>query len=297
MKVSNLTVRSSGEVYALRIARSSGRVNHYFHFIMDFVWPIFHWLDNDAGWLGDKTVAISSMEPGPLFFDRLFLEIFGITLQQGTVVDRLRFKFFDSTPRVELRGCNSRFRDYLRAFGSLAAARQSAETFRSYLYRRFHCSKGNPKTIMLIERAWGEPDRGAARRAIINHNELKTSLETYCAQHRVIFRNIKLESMTFQEQFELFSRSGIVIGQNGAGLANAMWLTPHESSLIELAEAGGRDHFCNYCGDFEIDYTRLYFQAEKTVNESSMMHVDEKQVLEVVDGKLDLLAMGRHFTR
>ena len=59
---------------------------------------------------------------------------------------------------------------------------------------------------------------------------------------------------------------------------NAIWLTPHESSLIELAEAGGRDHFCNYCGDFEIDYTRLYFQAEKTVNESSMMHVDEKAI-------------------
>ena len=104
MKVSNLTVRSNGEGYPLRITRSSGRVNHYFHFIMDFVWPIFHWLDNDAGWLGDETVTTSSMEPGPLYFDRIFLEIFGTTLQQGTVVDRLRFKFFDSTPRVELRG-------------------------------------------------------------------------------------------------------------------------------------------------------------------------------------------------
>ena len=292
MKVSNLTVRSNGEGYPLRIARSPGRVNHYFHFIMDFVWPIFHWLDNDAGWLGDRTVTSSSMESGPLYFDRLFLEIFGITLQQGTVVDRLRFKFFDSTPRVELRGCNSRFRDYLRAFGSLAAARQSAESFRSYLSRRFHCSKGNPKTIMLIERAFGESNRGATRRAVINHDELKTSLETYCAQHRVGFRNIKLERMTFQEQFELFSRNGIVIGQNGAGLTNAMWLTPHQSSLIELAEAGDRDHFCNYCEDFEIDYTRLYFQVEKTTGRGRMMSVDEKQVLEVVDRKLHLLANG-----
>ncbi len=141
---------------------------------------------------------------------------------------------------------------------------------------------------MLIERALGESRRGATRRSIINHNELKTALETYCAQHRVIFRNIKLESMTFQEQFELFSRDGIVIGQNGAGLTNAMWLTPHQSSLIELAHERSPDHFRNYCGDFEIDYTRLCFQAEK----SRVLRIDEKQVLEVVDRKLDLLANG-----
>ena len=71
------------EVYRLRIARSSGYVSHYFHFIMDFVWPIFHWLDNDAGWLEDKSVTIASMERGPLFFDHIFLEIFGIGLLQG----------------------------------------------------------------------------------------------------------------------------------------------------------------------------------------------------------------------
>ena len=166
MKISNLTIRSGREVYRLRIARSSGHVSHYFHFIMDFVWPIFHWLDNDAGWLEDKSVTISSMERGPLFFDRIFLEILGIGLLKGTVVDRLRFKFFDSAPRVELKGCNSRFRDYLGAFGSLAAARQSVEAFRSYLYRRFHCSEGNPKTVMLIERARGKSNRGATRRSV-----------------------------------------------------------------------------------------------------------------------------------
>ena len=292
MKVSNLTIRSGGEVYPLRITRSSGHVSHYFHFIMDFVWPIFHWLDNDVGWLDDKTVAISSMERGPLFFDRIFLEIFGIELLQGTVVDRLRFKFFDSTPRVELTGCNSRFRDYLRAFGSLAAARQSVEAFRSYLYRRFHCSEGNPKTIMLIERAWGKYNRGATRRSIINHDGLKKSLETYCAQHRVTFRNIQLESMTFREQFQLFSGTGIVIGQHGAGLVNAMWLTPHESSLIELADERSPDHFRNYCSDFEIDYTRLSLQAEKTGDRSRILRMDNKQVLEVVDRKLDLMARG-----
>ena len=88
-RVSNLTIRSSREVYPLRIARSSGYVSHYLHFIMDFVWPIFHWLDNDVGWLGDETVAISSMEPGPLFFDRIFLEIFGLPLLQGTVAGRI----------------------------------------------------------------------------------------------------------------------------------------------------------------------------------------------------------------
>ncbi len=71
-----------------------------------------------------------------------------------------------------------------------------------------------------------------------------------------------------------------------------MWLTPHQSSLIELAEAGDRDHFCNYCEDFEIDYTRLYFQVEKTTGRGRMMRVDEKQVLEVVDRKLHLLANG-----
>ena len=253
MKVSNLTIRSGREVYRLRIARSSGYVSHYFHFIMDFVWPIFHWLDNDAGWVEDKR---------------------------------------DSAPRIELRGCNSRFRDYLRAFGSLAAARQSVEAFRSYLYRRFRCSEGNPKTIMLIERAWGKSNRGATRRSIINHNELKQSLETYCAQHRVLFRNIKLESMTFPEQFRLFSGNGIVIGQHGAGLANAMWLTPRESSLIELADERSPDHFRNYCSDFEIDYTRLSLEAEKTSHRSRALRIDDKQVLEVVDGKLDLLARG-----
>ena len=67
MKVSNLTIRSGREVYRLRIARSSGYVSHYFHFIMDFVWPIFHWLDNDVGWLEDKSVTIASMERGPFF--------------------------------------------------------------------------------------------------------------------------------------------------------------------------------------------------------------------------------------
>jgi capsular polysaccharide biosynthesis protein len=98
--------------------------------------------------------------------------------------------------------------------------------------------------------------------------------------------------MTFREQFELFSRNGIVIGQHGAGLANAMWLTPHESSLIELSHERNPDHFLNYCGDFEIDYTRLYFQAGKTADQSSVLRIDDKQVLDVVDRKLEFLAKG-----
>jgi capsular polysaccharide biosynthesis protein len=98
--------------------------------------------------------------------------------------------------------------------------------------------------------------------------------------------------MTFREQFRLFSGNGIVIGQHGAGLANAMWLTPHQSSLIELADERSPDHFRNYCSDFEIDYTRLYLKAEKTRHRSRILRIDDKQVLEVVDRKLDLLARG-----
>ena len=51
-------------------------------------------------------------------------------------------------------------------------------------------------------------------------------------------------------------------------------------------------HLCNYCGDFQIDYTRLHFRAEKTVEKSSVLRIDDKQVLEVVDRKLDLVANG-----
>ena len=153
------------------------------------------------------------------------------------------------------------------------------------MLNKFCYSKNTIKSIILIERKSGFVDRGASRRIIKNHQELKKEIRNYCSQNDLQFNNVKLEFMPFVEQFKLFNQNSILIGQHGARLTNAMWLAPGRSSVIELAHKTNRNHFSNFCKDFEIGYIMLWFDKENKQFPPEIIKVDINQVLKILDIK------------
>ena len=282
-----MIVKLGDESCRLDITRHGGQLNHYFHFILDFVWPIHNWWQNH-----DQTAALTDvipLDPKMLHFADAFYEIFGVRMRK----DRLRLATamsHVSRKAVDLNGFNSVTRDYLKVFDDIDTARDSLCRFRAYLQERFAAPMATCPAVILIERETGSESRGASRRTIANHGELAQTLAAYCVANGLEFLNVKLEHLSFAEGFACFNRPGFVIGQHGAGLLNALWLEQSRSSVIELADARKLEHFSNLCSDFDIAYERLQFPFVELASSREAIDVDPATVLRVLDHQRKLVS-------
>jgi len=76
----------------------------------------------------------------------------------------------------------------------------------------------------------------AKSRRIANRDELEKVLRKYD------FLSVRLEKMTFNEQIRLFANASLIMGQHGAGLANAIFAR-EGTPIIELI---GVPHFMSF---------------------------------------------------
>jgi len=75
---------------------------------------------------------------------------------------------------------------------------------------------------------------GASRRRLVNEDEVFATLLPYG------FEQVCMETLAFDEQVELMSRSEIVLGAHGAGMTNLLFCPP-AADLIEILDRG---HMC-----------------------------------------------------
>lgn len=210
-------------------AGCGGSVAHYYHFVFDLLMPLSRLLA-----AAPPSATLQLVPFGPL--TDAVRDVF------GAAIEILPESAGDSTgTRADLLGMNPRCVRWTS--GDLAE-------FRRFVLGRFAVTAGRePDTVALIERMPPDPyylrsgDRGGAgtsRRSLVNHGELQDALaRAVRAPYR--FLNLRLETMPLREQVETFSRTALVVGQHGAGLANVAWMARGQT-VVELDDLE-RDHF------------------------------------------------------
>jgi capsular polysaccharide biosynthesis protein len=72
--------------------------------------------------------------------------------------------------------------------------------------------------------------RSGGPRSILNEREIIQSLESYDVTV------VQTEKLTLQQQIDLFSEAGLIVGPHGAGIQNALW-APRGCRVLELVNA------------------------------------------------------------
>ena len=230
----------------LSIENNPGSVEHYYHFLLGFLFPlaIKHSSLRSLGFQGPVFVRSC----GPM--DRILKEcgFSGVDILER--VEHLRNLSRSSFASWQLRQETAYGMDFFNGDYPVAQILQAAKVIRSQLKDRL-CLRSLSETgnvtkskVLLISRSvdpFFNSDNaeirtsGSQRRSIENFTEVRMALEAACGD----VANVVLENMTLSEQITLFSSSDIVVAQHGAALANIVWCRPG-TRVIEIAPPGYR---------------------------------------------------------
>lgn len=243
-------------------------MDHYFHFILDLVWPLFRWKGGLSAFGPDTELQV--LEPSELHFAQAMEGMLGLRMTIATQPEPRA----PSGP-VRLHGFNPRNGDHLQVFGSPPAFAAGRAAFVEALSLRWNAATGAPPAVVLIERTVVEGDRGGSRRRITQHARVAEELGQAAATAGVGFRNVVLESLNIREQFDLFHGGPVLlVGQHGAGLVNGIWMTHPRSAVIELAAADNPAHFSKLFPDLGMPYQRMEFPGPGEFMGGQMLQVD-----------------------
>lgn len=285
MPASTFHFRSRWRSTKLRIERTGGQLDHYYHFIMDLVWPLHHWATTrEPGVLPD---VVRSDDPKPLYFDGHFRSLLGPRLvamrNAAHWMERLL-----PTEHVVLRGFNSRVRDHEKTFAGLEEYRRAHQAFVAHVAARAHDGPTSPTPrVIVIDRSASADDRGASRRRIDDPAALLATLDRHCRARSVELLAVRMEDLGPLEQVQLVrSAPTILVGQHGAGLLNGLWMHTMHGGVIELAAEDNPAHFGNLYSDLGIAYHRLNFPARGAYGEQQVLVPEAGPVIERIDALL-----------
>ena len=206
-----------------------GSIEHYFHFVFNLLLPL--------------TILFRQIPTDVVFVFKKF----------GVFADRLT-KLFPGRIRIEEESNIPSEAKQFKLIGmnpkGVYISPQRMENFKQDIRDSVGVTPANAHNILLIERVVADKffdekakvkGGGSARRSILNHNDLKASLESMIKEPYVL-HNLQLEKISFKEQIDYFSQAKIVIAQHGAGLANCIWMNP-ESIVIELSSEPHKNAF------------------------------------------------------
>lgn len=199
---------------------------HYYHFLFDLALPLFLLL-RDL----DDDVSVTIDATGP-FIPRL-LQLFPRRVRLGSRED--------GGPKHKLLGMNPIF-----------VTVRPAEFDEFSMFVRCAAGAFNDKQhkVILIERLPPQEffrtqarhtGGGSSRRSIPNHTEVQAALEGWVGAP-LAFQNVRLEELDFLAQVRLFASAKMVVGQHGAGLANAVWMAPG-GTVVEISNRPDLRHF------------------------------------------------------
>lgn len=249
MRSSSFIWRSALETLRLDIDRRGGTLDHYYHFIMDLAWPLWHWLD--ATGRSVEGGSLLTFDPRDQYFDEVMLELLGVAMEPARETP--------TTPAaVMLRGFNTVAGDQWQTFANVEAFRAARRRFVQAVAGRTGGAAESPPTVVLIRREEGATDRAAARRSIADHDRLAERVRRHAHSRSFVFLDLQLEHLSPRHQVRLLHDGPVIlIGQHGAGLVNGVWMTHVHSVVIELADADNPPHYESLCKDLGIRYERL----------------------------------------
>lgn len=212
-------------------------VKKYFHFFFDLVLPLYYLIKNTD----DDVVFIVKLDTHSDKMKVLFPK--RIITIKNDVNDNNRD--IQNAYCVRILGMNPKV---------VCLSTRFLEGFKKDIFRQLHIKiKNDCPKILLIERSKLSPNlinqplnkqnyySIVFSRVIINHDELKSKIESIVGYYPE-FYNLRLETLSIQEQMKYFDTATIVIAQHGAGLTNCLWMRPN-TILIEL---NNNDSFRHY---------------------------------------------------
>lgn len=256
----NLTIRNVG-----------GSVEHYYHFLLGFLFPLAlkHKSLQEQGFSG--LVYVRSCGP----MDRILREIGfpGITIIEKAEHHRNSSRDeIDGSPVMQetVFGMDFANGDYPRD-----SILDAAGTVRSRLVGKHvdpfstgsHRSITRATRVLLVNRSIDPfyassaaeiPTSGLDRRSIRNFADVRRSLET--VYDEVI--SVVLENMTLAEQIALFSTSDLIVAQHGAALANTVWCKPG-TRVVEISPPRSKKKcFPQLSRLFDLDHQLIHQDGE-----------------------------------
>jgi hypothetical protein len=238
----------AGEAINLAVRNMSGSVEHYYHFLLGYLFPlaIRHAALHSQGFSG----CILVRSCGPM--DRILREV----KFPGVEIISKHEHHLNSS-KATLGGLPLRQEiilgmDFVKGGYPVDLIQHAAKIVQSRLGDRipYHgvqtstLNTAKNRRVLLINRSINpfynstnaeRPTSGLQRRSIKNFHEVRRNVETLFGEVRVVV----LENRTLAEQISLFASADLVIAQHGAALANVVWCRPG-TRVIEIAPSGYR---------------------------------------------------------
>lgn len=201
----------------------NGSVQQYYHFLLGYLAPIFHWTAANP----DKQIAVRDCGPMNRWFELLPPST---DVEIMTVGDVLHILAGDLQPHEVLRGM-----DYPDHF-SPAEIAVFAERTRAIAQASGSDTPSSPVTVVTDRASFDDffatpaaewPESGSQKRSVPNLTDIVNSWNDPTV---AIIDGARSD---IYEQILLHSRARVLIGQHGAGLTNMIWMAPG-SSVIEI---------------------------------------------------------------
>jgi len=247
----------------LHPGHGKGSVEHFYHFLFEYLLPLYE--RNLTIGITERDFIVQDCGPMNGWLDFVFgTNAFSIVSPEKFAEGRSR-RLWDKHIKLEAfasqRGLEidaSRFNEVVTAFRSQFLPPQSPPDTITVIDRR-------PPPAFYLDGRAKNPGGGSTRRSIGNLSELVSAITT---QNPV--RLVDLWDMTPADQLEVISRTAVLIGQHGAGLAHSIFM--HENAtLVELKPEKRSNHFLNLSRDLGRKYGSFFLDSEHTTLSTSLI--------------------------
>ena len=275
---------NSGDVVSIVFNCLEGSVSHYYHFLFGALIPLIEYhienpdkkllITTNVGPFQQTLLELFTPEvivgfeepvipPGKKFFDDKSMNKVRIKrpgeveLPAYDVFNTSILNYYDSPPKLErLLSIRPQILRFIEE--RIPEEDRNIETFEIVVLER-------ATDPFYIEKLKTNQDKGRdifftsgkQRRDITNQPDLINGLKAaFPGKNKV--GNIILEGKSLFYQLQLFRNATIVIGQHGAGLANAFFMKP-DTNMIEIMSPWGRkgNHFRNLAYNLDINYDKF----------------------------------------
>lgn len=199
-----------------------GKRDHYAHFVLDHMIPIWMWLWQN-GLERRKDFTVYYWEGAADYYKPMLDAFFtGEVKHIAYLRDSMR------PQRVIIMGMEGHCRKHLgldmKYF--IGDPEPFMDALQNYAWERFDITpKPEPDLLIHVCREIGDDkDRGGTRRATSNESELGEALKLVATAKGLEYKKVFLAGKRLAHQIELFSNAKVVVAQHGAALANLFWM-------------------------------------------------------------------------
>lgn len=241
---------STAKSLHLAVANNAGSIQHYYHFILGFLFPILYWYCTKSGHAYRKIYIRSS---GVMDKHIHSLGLKNILVVEKDVHDRLHR---ETDGNIVISAFDTAKADYSKQIDAVSRLLLDSDRIKNRFSLFGDCQSTSVKRrlrVLVVSR--GEPDsfyssskseiKSASnqRRSISNFDDLAKSIAFL--DPKVVY----LEQVSLVDQIALFRDSDIVIAQHGAALANIVFCRK-SALIIEICPVTMKEAFERTGDDF-----------------------------------------------